>query len=368
MGFHLLAVVNDMLNMSRLDAGDFQVTVEPFKIGAAIASCRDLLALKAQEAGIALCGEASAALPDIVADKRAVKQILINLISNAIKFTDRGGTVKMAAKLDRPHILISVEDTGIGIAPDDLDRIGNPFYQARGNYARRRDGAGLGLSIVKGLVRLHRGDLEIRSTLGKGTCVTVRLPLDCEGAAAATASADREDPPCRCGLAMLEADELPRGFACPHGACRRLGPRAVFARCFAIALRNKRDALAALAARGSDCGDSRQRSFSAGRAASGADLRGPAADLGEATGAIAQLPRPRPAAAAAAAAVAVGGVASRDSPRGDGIPLPRARRQAPPPGARADPIADLLDPARKVSALQRVLNDFGYGPIKVTAP
>jgi cell cycle sensor histidine kinase DivJ len=183
-----------MLNMSRLDAGAFQVTVEPFKIGAVIASCRDLLALKAQEGGIALCCEAPAALPDIVADKRAVKQVLINLISNAIKFTDRGGTVKMAAKLNRPHILISVEDTGTGIAPDDLDRIGNPFYQARGNYARRRDGAGLGLSIVKGLVRLHRGDLEIRSTLGKGTCVTVRLPLDCEDAAAGTASADREDP------------------------------------------------------------------------------------------------------------------------------------------------------------------------------
>jgi cell cycle sensor histidine kinase DivJ len=190
-GAHLLAVVNDMLDMSRLETGDFELNLEPFKFAAVMTSCEELLALKAQEAGVALCCDAGAELPDIVADKRAVKQILINLISNAVKFTERGGTVNVAARIDGAHILLSVEDTGIGIAADDLARIGDPFYQARGNYARRHDGTGLGLSIVKGLVGLHGGELEIRSRPGHGTRIVVRLPRDgrCTTAMAAAAAA-----------------------------------------------------------------------------------------------------------------------------------------------------------------------------------
>jgi two-component system, cell cycle sensor histidine kinase DivJ len=188
-GFHLLAVVNEILEMSRLETGDFEITLEPFKLAAVMVSCHELLSLRAQDAGVALRCDAPASLPDIVADKRAVKQILINLISNAIKFTDRGGTVSVAADIDGQHILLSVEDTGIGIASDDLARIGEPFFQARGNYARRHDGTGLGLSIVKGLVKLHAGELQIRSRPGEGTRVVVRLPLDCERAKAAAAAA-----------------------------------------------------------------------------------------------------------------------------------------------------------------------------------
>ncbi len=181
-GYHLLAVVNDILDMSRLETGDFEITSEPFKLAGVMVSCSELLALKAQNAGIELKCDVPSALPDIVADKRAIKQILINLISNAIKFTDRGGTVTVSATLEGQHILLLVEDTGIGIAADDLARIGDPFFQARGTYSRRHDGTGLGLSIVKGLVKLHGGDLEIRSRPGEGTRMTVRLPLDCESA------------------------------------------------------------------------------------------------------------------------------------------------------------------------------------------
>jgi two-component system, cell cycle sensor histidine kinase DivJ len=183
-GYHLLAVVNDILDMSRLETGDFEITSEPFKLGAVMVSCHELLALKAQDAGVALICNAAAGLPDIVADKRAVKQILINLISNAIKFTDRGGTVTVSADVEGQHILLSVSDNGIGIAPDDLSRIGAPFFQARGSYSRPHDGSGLGLSIVKGLVKLHGGDFEIRSRPGEGTVIVVRLPLDCEQVAA----------------------------------------------------------------------------------------------------------------------------------------------------------------------------------------
>ena len=192
-GAHLLAVVNDMLDMSRLETGDFEINLEPFKLAAVMKSCEELLALKAQEAGVVLCCEAGPELPDIVADKRAVKQILINLISNAIKFTERGGTVNVAARIDGAYALLSVEDTGIGIAADDLARIGDPFYQARGNYARRHDGTGLGLSIVKGLVGLHGGELEIRSRPGHGTHIVVRLPRDGQCTAAAAAAAGAAD-------------------------------------------------------------------------------------------------------------------------------------------------------------------------------
>ena len=134
-----------------------------------LAGCRDLLALKARESGIELVADVQADLPEIVADKRAVKQILINLLSNAIKFTDRGGCVKIHRRRPRATLAIAVEDNGIGIGEDDLPRIGKPFFQARGSYDRRHDGTGLGLSIVKGLVALHGGDVAIRSRVGEGT-------------------------------------------------------------------------------------------------------------------------------------------------------------------------------------------------------
>jgi cell cycle sensor histidine kinase DivJ len=99
-----------------------------------------------------------------------------------VKFTDRGGSVIVAAAIEVAHIVIVVEDTGVGISADDLSRVGRPFFQARGAYDRRHDGTGLGLSIVQGLVALHGGDVNIASRLGEGTRVTVRLPVNCEAA------------------------------------------------------------------------------------------------------------------------------------------------------------------------------------------
>jgi cell cycle sensor histidine kinase DivJ len=180
-GRHLLSVVNRILDMSKMETGNFEIMLEPFAPAQAIASCCDLLALKAHEAGVALNSRIAAGLPEVMADRRAFNQILINLVSNAIKFTPRGGRVTVSAACDDARLAVSVEDTGIGIGADDLPRLGEAFFQARASYDRRYDGTGLGLSIVKGLVHLHGGDMDIRSRLGEGTRATVRLPIEADG-------------------------------------------------------------------------------------------------------------------------------------------------------------------------------------------
>jgi len=179
-GGHLLEVVNDVLDASRLETGDFKIVPEPFEPAAVIEGCREMLAPKARELGVALQLRVPQRLPDIVADKRALKQILINLAANGLEFTSRGGTVTIDAAVDREHLAVSVEDTGIGIAPEHVGRLGDAFFQVRSSYARTHNGAGLGLSIVKGLVKLHGGEVVVRSRVGEGTRVMVRLPLDCE--------------------------------------------------------------------------------------------------------------------------------------------------------------------------------------------
>ena len=155
---------------------------EPFAPGPAIRNCCDLLALKAREAGLDVVAHIPDDLPEIIADKRALKQMLLNLLSNAIKFTERGGQVTVTASAEDGRLVLAIEDTGVGISEDDLQRIGDPFFQAHGSYARPYEGTGLGLSIVKGLVELHGGTLAVESRVGVGTRVTIRLPLDGEPA------------------------------------------------------------------------------------------------------------------------------------------------------------------------------------------
>jgi cell cycle sensor histidine kinase DivJ len=181
-GHHLLSVVNGILDMSKMETGNFEITPEPFAPAQAAVSCCDLLALKARDAGVEIKTRIASELPEIIGDRRAFSQILINLISNAIKFTPRGGRITVSAQCEDTRLAIAVEDTGVGIGEADLPRLGEAFFQARASYDRRHDGSGLGLSIVKGLVKLHGGDIDIRSRLGEGTRVTVRLPIDCEGA------------------------------------------------------------------------------------------------------------------------------------------------------------------------------------------
>jgi two-component system, cell cycle sensor histidine kinase DivJ len=176
-GQHLLSVVNGILDMSKMESGSFDILPEPFAPRPALLNCCNLLALKARESGIDLVTRAPDDLPDMTGDPRAFKQIVLNLASNAIKFTERGGKVTVAAVVEGSRLVLRVSDTGVGIAADDLKRIGDPFFQAGKTYQRRHEGTGLGLSIVKSLVGLHAGEMTVQSKLDEGTTVTVMLPL-----------------------------------------------------------------------------------------------------------------------------------------------------------------------------------------------
>jgi cell cycle sensor histidine kinase DivJ len=177
-GLHLLSVVNAILDMSRIDSGNFSIVAEPFAFRPVASSCFQLFALKAEKAQVRLIADIPEDLPDLVADKRACKQILINLLSNAIKFTSAGGEVRISAHAEATAVRIEVTDTGVGISAEDLPHIGNSFFQARSSYDRPYEGTGLGLSVVKGLIGLHDGGFEVKSEIGNGTSVIIRLPRD----------------------------------------------------------------------------------------------------------------------------------------------------------------------------------------------
>jgi len=177
-GQHLLSVVNGILDMSKMETGNFEISPEPFAPRAALLHCCNLLALKARDNGVDLITRAAEDLPMMNGDPRAFKQIALNLINNAVKFTERGGSVTVSATVDGTRLMLRVTDTGVGIAAEDLLRIGDPFFQAGKTYQRRHEGTGLGLSIVKGLVALHDGEMNVSSTVGEGTTVIVAFPLD----------------------------------------------------------------------------------------------------------------------------------------------------------------------------------------------
>ena len=176
-GHHLLSVVNGILDISKMESGNFEIMPEPFAPRETLVSCCNLMVLKARENGIDLTTRAPGDLPQMVGDPRAFRQILLNLLSNAIKFTERGGSVTVTAAVDGPRLMLKVIDTGVGIGADDLKRLGEPFFQAGKTYQRRHEGTGLGLSIVKSLAELHGGEMTVRSQVDEGTTVTVALPL-----------------------------------------------------------------------------------------------------------------------------------------------------------------------------------------------
>ena len=180
-GEHLLNVVNDILDMSKIEAGKFKIVKEPFDVAPLVKSCCDLMRHTAEQRSLSLIMDVAPGIPELPADKRACKQMLLNVISNAIKFTDPGGWVRVSAALADGNIEFIVADNGIGIAEQDLPKLGNPFVQANNSYDRSYDGAGLGLSVVKGLARLHGGRLELASKLGEGTIATIVLPLEGAG-------------------------------------------------------------------------------------------------------------------------------------------------------------------------------------------
>jgi cell cycle sensor histidine kinase DivJ len=177
-GHHLIEVVGMLLDMSRIEAGKFELDAQAFQPDTLVAPCLQMVEQQARRRGVAIDVEATKALPMLTADERACRQILINLLSNAVKFSHEGGRVTLAMKRQGRFLSISVRDSGIGMPAEAVKRIGEPFFQANEGLARRYEGTGLGLSIVKGLIDLHDGELHTISAPGEGTTMTVLLPLN----------------------------------------------------------------------------------------------------------------------------------------------------------------------------------------------
>jgi cell cycle sensor histidine kinase DivJ len=177
-GQHLLEVVTSILDISRIESGTYTALPEPFRFAEAVEMCRSMMSLPAAQKNIALTTQIAADAGEINADRRAVQQILINLASNAIKFTPDGGAVAIGARRIGSRLHFWVNDTGIGIAEADMANLGKPFTQVHNDYTRRYEGTGLGLSLVKGLVALHDGTMSIESAPGEGTRVSISLPVD----------------------------------------------------------------------------------------------------------------------------------------------------------------------------------------------
>lgn len=176
-GQHLLSVVNGILDMSKMESGNFEILPELFSPRDSLISCCNIMVLKARENGIDIVTRAPTDLPQITGDPRAFKQIVLNLVSNAIKFSERGGKVTVEASIEGSRLAMRVIDTGVGIGAEDLKRIGDPFFQAGKTYQRRHEGTGLGLSIVKSLVALHGGEMTVHSKIDEGTTVVIALPV-----------------------------------------------------------------------------------------------------------------------------------------------------------------------------------------------
>jgi cell cycle sensor histidine kinase DivJ len=178
-GRHLLALVDSILDLSKIQSGCLGIEVEPFAVAPMIDLCCDMVKLDARNNGVELLRAYPAILEKVTGDRRVFTQILVNLLSNAIKFTPANGSVIISVRPEASSLLILVADTGIGIAACDLARLGDPFFQAKALPDRQNNGTGLGFSIVCGLVGLQGGTIMVASELGKGTSVHVRLPLDC---------------------------------------------------------------------------------------------------------------------------------------------------------------------------------------------
>ncbi len=174
-GRNLLELIDDILDMSRLEAGKFEIDPQPLELPKVIQECLRIMEPKAFEEKIKIHVEIGN-IPEAFADKRATKQIITNLVGNAIKFTPANGNVWIRAKANLQEVLISVEDEGIGIADEDLPKIGNAFVQIESQHSRRFTGSGLGLAISRSLIEMHHGKFQIESTLGQGTKVSFSLP------------------------------------------------------------------------------------------------------------------------------------------------------------------------------------------------
>ena len=190
-GGHLLGLINGILDMSKIEAGKFELYEETFDLEDVAGRSVRFVKIQADRKGVNVRMDIPDDCRHIVADKRAVQQILVNLLTNGVKFTPRTGEVYLTAMRDAVGVAIVVSDTGVGIGPKDMERLGQPFEQAEGSHVRTQEGTGLGLALVKALAMMHGGEATIESQLGEGTVVRVRLPY-----AAVTEAGERVAPVC----------------------------------------------------------------------------------------------------------------------------------------------------------------------------
>jgi two-component system cell cycle sensor histidine kinase PleC len=175
-GLHLLAVINDVLDMARFEAGRLDLHEDWLDLADLADGSLRIVQNRAERDGVRLVQAVPERLPALRGDATKLRQVLVNLLSNAVKFTPGGGSVKLAADVDGGELVLAVADTGIGIPADKLTEVMQPFRQADAGFDRKHEGAGLGLPLSKALVELHGGSLTLSSTLGAGTTVTIRLP------------------------------------------------------------------------------------------------------------------------------------------------------------------------------------------------
>ena len=207
-GSHLLDLINDVLDMSKIEAARYELHIERLDAREPVSAALRLMRVQADDVGVKLRGVLPSEGIEVDADRRAIKQIGLNLISNALKFTPRGGLVTVTLTRLAGALELSVTDTGVGIARADLERLGRPFEQA-GDAGQQAKGTGLGLSLVRAFAELHGGEMSIESRLGEGTAVTVRMPV-----LAKTAMGQAEPELAGAGAPMLGSDLLdPAGGA-----------------------------------------------------------------------------------------------------------------------------------------------------------
>jgi signal transduction histidine kinase len=180
---HLMALVNDILDYAKAEAGMIKLAPEAVALPELVHQCIAMAEPRAAEAAVTITAQVDPAVREVVADPLRLKQILLNLLSNAVKFNEQGGFVRMQVRTDGKDVVISVRDTGRGIAPEQLERLFDPYYQAA--HGDQGIGTGLGLSIIKHLVELHGGSILVDSVPGSGSVFNVRLPR--EGAPAGAA-------------------------------------------------------------------------------------------------------------------------------------------------------------------------------------
>lgn len=178
-GTHLLALINDLLDVSRIEAGRLELEETGFSMTELMGECARMLRVRADDKDVDMTVDAEGAATGLHADRRAVKQIIVNLVSNAIKFTPAGGKVRMHCTVDdRRRIQLVISDTGIGIPADRHDVVFRPFEQLENAHSRRHDGTGLGLYITRNLAEAHKGAIHLESEVGEGTAVTVTFPAE----------------------------------------------------------------------------------------------------------------------------------------------------------------------------------------------